>query len=327
MAKATPEQLRMLEFMAGGNPGTSRKDLITLSPGQTLYDPNAGKTVATGADKPPNEQQVKDLQLAAYYAHLTGADPAKMDDTAKAFARKLSEVRDDFVQSALEAQVANVKRILTPQEWNATVKIAEKQKADNLRPVTPEPGSWSLQEDGKGNSVAFNNKTHEVVPVSGVQKTGTAAKAAAADEKAQGPARDAIAYADDYLKNGSGPVGPDGKPLNGKVEYTGAGDEALMEKFFDLAKPSSGFRMSQPQIDMLKNAQGWQNSIAAKARHVTTGTWFSDQQRNQIVSTIKQIARTKGSAPAAVSPPPGTTSVIKVQKWGRDAQGNPVPIQ
>jgi hypothetical protein len=74
---------------------------------------------------------------------------------------------------------------------------------------------------------------------------------------------------------------------------TGPGDEALMEKFFELAKPSTGFRMSQPQIDMLRNARSWLDSAEAKARHVKDGTWFSADQRKQIIGTMRDLAAAK----------------------------------
>jgi len=36
--------------------------------------------------------------------------------------------------------------------------------------------------------------------------------------------------------------------------------------------------MSQPQQDMLRNAQDWMGSLQAKAWHATVGTYFSDKQ-------------------------------------------------
>lgn len=45
---------------------------------------------------------------------------------------------------------------------------------------------------------------------------------------------------------------------------------------------------------MLKNAQGWMGSVEAKIRHATTGTWFSDTQRQQIVNTMNDLSRAKG---------------------------------
>jgi hypothetical protein len=90
--------------------------------------------------------------------------------------------------------------------------------------------------------------------------------------------------ADDYLTNGS---------------FTGAGDEALQEKFFELAKPSVGFRMTAPQMQMLQDSRSWMGSIEAHMRHATTGTWFSDDQRKQIVQTMKQLGEAKKKALAS----------------------------
>jgi hypothetical protein len=117
------------------------------------------------------------------------------------------------------------------------------------------------------------------------------------DEKTAKGAGDDINYVNDYINS---------------KKYTGPGDEALMEKFFDLAKPSTGFRMSQPQIDMLKNARSWMDSAEAKTRHATSGTWFSDTQRSQIADTMKMLAKAKGAGGgAAGSVPPGARPILK----------------
>jgi hypothetical protein len=137
-------------------------------------------------------------------------------------------------------------------------------------------GTWSLAEDGQGHPMLFNSKTGQTQAApEGMQKTGTAAKAQAATAPVQG----ALDYATDYLN---------------KKAYTGPGDEALQEKFFELAKPSTGFRMSQPQMDMLRNSASWMNSLEGKAHHALTGTWFSDKQRAQIVNTMNDLATAKG---------------------------------
>lgn len=143
------------------------------------------------------------------------------------------------------------------------------------------PGTWSIQEDATGKPVQFNSKTGEVRPVVGVQRSGTKAKADAAEEKSNGPARDALSYAQNYLNNGV---------------FTGSGDEALQEKFFDLAKPTTGFRMTKPQMDMLQNSRNWMNSVEAKALHATTGRWFTDKQRREIVQTMTDLANAKMKA-------------------------------
>lgn len=136
-------------------------------------------------------------------------------------------------------------------------------------------GTFQLAEDSEGKPIMWNTKTGEVRDANGIQKTGTTAKA---EEKIK-PVKDALAYADEYV--------------NSKA-YTGAGDEALMEKFFDLAKPSSGFRMTQAQMDMLKHSQDLLGSAEATIRHATVGTWFSEKQRQEIAKTMRDIAKAKG---------------------------------
>jgi len=158
---------------------------------------------------------------------------------------------------------------LTPMQ--AYEKIREKPGGTTIN-----QGTWTLDEDPTtGKPVLFNSKTGETKAApAGVAKAGTFAK----EEAGKAPAKQAIEYADSY-KSGI---------------HTGPGDEALMEKFFELAKPSTGFRMSQPQIDMLKNARSWAGSLEGHLRHATTGTWFSDEQRDQIVGTMHDLAKAKG---------------------------------
>ena len=99
-------------------------------------------------------------------------------------------------------------------------------------------------------------------------------------EQGEEAGKAATAYANDYL--------------SGK-QWTGAGDEALMEKFFEMAKPSSGFRMTQAQIEMLQRSRDWMGSITAKAKHAFTpeAPWFSDTQRGQIVKTMNDLAKSR----------------------------------
>lgn len=188
-----------------------------------------------------------------------------------------------------------IETIATQREVNGRphTVLVNRQTGDDIKdlgptgekPSTGEQGTWTLEEDANGKPVLMNTKTSEIKPVEGVQKTGTKAKADEAQEKKEGPARDAMAYAEAYSQ----------------MPPTGPGDEALMEKYFELAKPSSGFRMSQPQIDMLKHAQGWMNSIGAKARHLTTGTWFSDEQRKQIIDTMRTLEQSKQQPASAAA--------------------------
>jgi hypothetical protein len=170
-----------------------------------------------------------------------------------------------------------IKQGLTPIQ--AYEKIREKPGGTTIN-----QGTWALDEDPTtGKPVLFNSKTGETKDApAGVAKAGTFAKS----EAATAPAKQALEYANGYVS---------------RAAHTGPGDEALMEKFFELAKPSTGFRMSQPQIDMLKNAQSWQSSLEAHLRHATTGTWFSDEQRKEIASTMADLAKAKGLTPGGAT--------------------------
>ncbi len=156
--------------------------------------------------------------------------------------------------------------------------------------VSVSTGTWSLDEDKDGNPTLFNSKTGETKSAPDIQKSGTAAKAQAALDKVNQPVDAAMNYANDYLSNG---------------RFTGSGDQALQEKFFELAKPSVGFRMTQPQIDLLQNSRSWMNSAAAHLRHATKGTWFSDDQRREIIQTMKDLAAAKKKSGPGAS---GTSS-------------------
>ncbi|HEV1994591.1 MAG TPA: hypothetical protein VGR03_09690, partial [Candidatus Acidoferrum sp.] len=164
--------------------------------------------------------------------------------------------------------------------------IKQTMDANHPKQMTINPpsatGTWTLQEGPDGKSVLLNSKTGETKAApEGVVPRGTAERIRAERDKTMAPVEGAIDYATSYLGN--------------KV-YTGSGDEALQEKFFDLAKPTSGFRMTQPQMQMLQDSRGWMGGVAARLRHATTGTWFSDEQRSQIVQTMKDLAAAKSKA-------------------------------
>lgn len=306
MAKATPEQLRMLEFMAGGNPGTSRKDLITLSPGQTLYDPNAGKTVATGGDKPPNEQQIKDLQLAAYYAHLTGADPAKMDDNAKAFARKLSEVKDDYVQSSLESQVATLKRALTPQEWNATVKIAEKQKADNLHFAPPEPKQMFVVPNPDGSSTLKEFHSGDAIPKGALNASQFGQQGVAANKETAAEEKTAKQVQGDYQF---------AKTLVAKPSPTN--DYALLMTFIGATKPEQlgKLRLNEKELNLATGTRSALGNVEAWGQKLNSGEMFPKKQRQNMLDTLKLVADRSASTVVA-GPPSGNSVDDLVKKYG-----------
>lgn len=157
----------------------------------------------------------------------------------------------------------------------ANRETARKAIADRgIKPDKPEKPQRVL-------GVTPDHKVIEITPgmtlPEGTQTVGGEIKSGAGNQAAQ----DALSYATDYLASG---------------KYTGAGDEALMEKYFELAKPSSGFRMTQPQIEMLTKAQDVMNSVVAKGKHLFSpeSPYFSTTLRQQIVETMTRIENTKG---------------------------------
>lgn len=139
----------------------------------------------------------------------------------------------------------------------------------------PQKPQQQLGVDGTGHVVELKPG----MDATGVQNIGASEKAGAAGQSAQ----DALNYANDYMAGG---------------KFTGAGDEALMEKYFELAKPSSGFRMTQAQIEMLQHARDLMGGLEARAKHLLTpeAPYFSDTQRKQIADTMGQLESSKGGA-------------------------------
>lgn len=209
-------------------------------------------------------------------------DPHTGNSSVKLLYKGDPKVETDVIQRLVGGKPHN---ILVNKQTGVDIKDLGEKKEEGSE------GTWSLQEDAEGKPILLNSKTAQVQAApGGVQPRGTAAKQKAEyDKDVAGPEAD-LDYADNYLKN--------------RV-FTGAGDEALMEKFFDLAKPSSGFRMSQPQIDMQVKARSWMGGLEAHLRHATTGTWFSDEQRQQIADTMKQLhdskVKTMGNSPTGAA--------------------------
>ena len=201
------------------------------------------------------------------YDIRAGAAPKKDEKT--------TPEQDAYQQSF----AALIKQGMTPVQ--AYEKLREK-------PENPgeQPGTWQLGEDANGKPILWNSKTGGQRDAGGINKPGTHEKATQAEAGEQ----QAINYAKDYID---------------RAVFTGPGDEALQEKFFELAKPKTGFRMSQPQMDMLRNSRSWMTGIEAHIRHATTGTWFSQEQRQQIYSTMQELADARQKTGASAGNPGG----------------------
>ena len=176
-------------------------------------------------------------------------------------------------------------------------KARDAMKTEERVPRTPtDREEWMA--DHKGQTNPNTGKPYSMEDYwTAKAGAGGAAKSLAAEEAG----RAAQAYANDYLKSG---------------RFTGAGDEALMEKYFELAKPSSGFRMTQPQIEMLTKAQDLMNSVVAKGKHLFSpeAPYFSKDLREQIVETMQNLQTSreeaKSNAGGAAQGGGGTVNVI-----------------
>lgn len=122
-------------------------------------------------------------------------------------------------------------------------------------------GTWTIAEDGNGNTILYNSKTGQTrAAPTGLHKSGYYAKQIA-------PLEAAKLNINDYMTNGV---------------FDGPGDLALQHEFFTATQPSTGFRMTKVQQDILQNSRSWLGSFQAKALHATTGQWFTNAQRKQI---------------------------------------------
>ncbi len=145
-----------------------------------------------------------------------------------------------------------------------------------------ESGTWALQEGPDGKPLLFNSKTGQTKPApEGLVPRGTAAK----DQ----PTKDALVYAENYMKRG---------------QFTGPGDLALMDQFYQAAKPK---RMNEKQNQLLLESQSMVESAKQSiARKFTPNApYFDDTQRANIVQTMRDLAQsqahgvaTEGGAPA-----------------------------
>jgi hypothetical protein len=151
------------------------------------------------------------------------------------------------------------------------------EKPPNVSVNTGEKNLWSVpQPDGSHKVISL--KAGDTIPTGAVSLSGQStenSKAGAADA----PTVDALKFANDYLQSGA---------------FTGPSDEALQDQFFQMAKPSTGFRMNQAQIDQLHNMASWMDSWRGRAYHAVNGTWFAPEQRRQIVQTMNDLAKSKG---------------------------------
>jgi hypothetical protein len=205
-------------------------------------------------------------QLIEDTPYVIGANTMRLGDVAGA----IKSIHDNNNQ-------------MTSTAWSA---LNAKRQTDIKANAPPkEEGTWIDYEDpNTGAPLQGNSKTGAIRSgTQGVARLGTFDRRVAAQEKALGPARDSFNYGSDYVARGN---------------FTGPGDEALMDKFFDLARSSVGFKMSTPQQKMLLDSQSLLNKAKASFAHNFTpnAPYFSTKQRQDIIDTMNQLAVSKGLA-------------------------------
>jgi hypothetical protein len=192
----------------------------------------------------------------------------------------------------------------TQQYTDAAGKVIK-----NPRPIPPsalisegDKNLWSVpQADGTNKVVQL--RTGDTIPKGAVSLSGQNSenlKTGTADA----PTISALKFANDYLQTGA---------------FTGPSDEALQDQFFQMAKPSTGFRMNQAQVSQLHDMASWMDSWKGKAYHAMNGVWFAPDQRQNIVNTMNQLAASKGIDVKALT---GDTGPNPVNPQNRQGQPN-----
>lgn len=152
-----------------------------------------------------------------------------------------------------------------------------KERPPSVSVNTGEKNLWSVpQADGSQKVISL--KAGDTIPKGAVSLSGQSAENSKAGS-ADAPTVAALKFANDYLASGA---------------FTGPSDEALQDQFFQLAKPSTGFRMNQAQISQLHEMASWMDSWKGRLYHLENGTWFAPEQRANIVKTMNELAASKG---------------------------------
>lgn len=290
-------------------------------------------------------QQVADTQAADKSAAdiaRTEAETANQNSEAQARATPaVKEPASDFELWARQNPTAPAGDWLKLQESAKPAPAAKEPSQDDRNAkewIDAHPKEF--QPDAQGNKYIASNMVKARVAFKGAEAAAgrdpqaAADRTAAAADRHQKVENDAQAARDKAVHPYQSKVdsAETAKDYLASGAFTGSSDEALMLQFFNATKPETGFRLTKTEQKMLENARSWFGSWEAKYLHETKGTYFSEDQRKQIVDTMTQMAsraqqniedydgKHKGSGPSAqgAANPQGSAKVIKY-----DAQGNP----
>lgn len=165
--------------------------------------------------------------------------------------------------------------------------------AESAAKRDPNEGTWQIQEDSDGKPIEYNTKTGQARAVTGVQRSGTAGKQAAADTKAREPFQSVLdkeVEAKDYAS-----------------QKTGPGDVGLILAMVEATRPKAGFRMTQTEWNMIQKARSTVGDATALVNKIESGQMLTDKQRGQMLDVIhvaagmaqKHLDKMNGGAAAA----------------------------
>lgn len=230
------------------------------------------------ANSMPNEQVWAMMQ----------ADQKQHSDTTTAFAKYEGDIALQKLQlEQTRAQAAQARAAEKAGKY--TTAIGSDNRLYIVNEETQEARPVNVTGAAPGTTVT-------TPALYGKQQTANAA----AQQSAQGKIS-ALNFANNYVSG----------IATGRQQATGAMDEALMEQYFEIAKPEKGFRMTETQTSMLGNARPWLEAGKAAVAHGLQGSYYTDKQRQQIAGAMYELARAKGihiganGQPVLLNPPSG----------------------
>lgn len=288
---------RKLEELAVQHPGTNAFHEAKLKDGSLVYlkrDNQTGRLINTDTNLPvdmnaievlsdPNKslKQTQDEKIpAALQASIKAreivADPKKLGtpeyEAAQEYIKNLSQGKDpktafDAVKDKTneERKAKGQAEMSSSELTSLAVKLGSIEKPPQLMVVDP------------NTNRAINLRPGDVLPPGATTPQQQGQNTAKKQKENEEMTADKD-FVNGYIQRGV---------------YTGPDDEALLERFFNATKPSTGFRMNQSQIALLTNLRSLSSKIKAGAAHLTGGTLFDDKQRKEIANTINTIIDSK----------------------------------
>ena len=266
----------------------------------------AGKTNAETAEVAPDDESTRNLQTSEIEEHNAQVSALLHPQAKTDFEAWQQQNPNKPIEEWLKASQKATPETPQKETYDALIKqgMSPEQALERTKERPPtisvnagEKNLWSVpQPDGTMKAVSI--KAGDTIPKGAVSLSGQSAensKAGSADE----PTVAALKFANDYLSSGA---------------FTGPSDEALQDQFFQLAKPSTGFRMNQAQISQLHEMASWMDSWKGRLYHLEHGTWFAPEQRANIVKTMNDLAASKGMETGGNKAPEGGAA----ENWVRD---------